>query len=458
MKLNTAPDAPPRPVTHEGGPAAAQSSSAELQRTVATCLLWEDTFYEKGSDIAARLSALVRACTFAEVADVAKRARDEWKLRHVPLFLCAEMAAKRAEHPGPIVGIGIIGDTMAHVIQRPDELAEFLAIYWRDGKRPLSKQVKRGLAMAFNKFSQYQLSKWDREGKVRLRDVLFLSHAKPKDTEQDALWKLLVAKTLPPADTWEVALSGGADKKEAFTRLLLEDKLGIMAMLMNLRNMVGAGVDLALIADCLKRKAPGSKALPFRFITAARYAPALAGDLSDALLLAIGDDRDWSGATPRILSGETHIVVDVSGSMDATLSGKGETNRIDAASGLAIMCREWCERVRVFTFSDNLVEVASHRGLPLRDAIMDSQRHNGTYLSKAIMALPGGASRVIVVTDEQSHDGGPPTLLNTKCYLINVAPYKPGLDTTGGWMRVNGWSERIIDWILLDEQMRDMAA
>ena len=52
---------------------------------------------------------------------------------------------------------------------------------------------------AFTKFDVYQLAKHDsdRVG-VRLRDVLFLCHAKLKDVEQAAVWKKLVENTLDP--------------------------------------------------------------------------------------------------------------------------------------------------------------------------------------------------------------------------------------------------------------------
>ncbi len=56
------------------------------------------------------------------------------------------------------------------------------------------------------------------EGAVTQRDVLFLCHAKPKDAEQEAVWKKLVENTLEPPDTWEVALSAGKDKRENFER------------------------------------------------------------------------------------------------------------------------------------------------------------------------------------------------------------------------------------------------
>ena len=101
-----------------------------------------------------------------------------------------------------------------------------------------------GLARAFTKFDAYQLAKYDSDrGRIKLRDVLFLCHAKPKDAEQAAVWKKLVENTLEFPDTWEVALSAGKDKRENFERLLRESKLGGMAVLRNLRLMLAAGVD-----------------------------------------------------------------------------------------------------------------------------------------------------------------------------------------------------------------------
>jgi 60 kDa SS-A/Ro ribonucleoprotein len=87
------------------------------------------------------------------------------------------------------------------VIQRADELGEFVALYWKEKKQPLSAVFKRGLAGAFTKFDAYQLAKYDRESVVKLRDVLFLCHAKAKDEAQAALWKKLVENTLESPDT-----------------------------------------------------------------------------------------------------------------------------------------------------------------------------------------------------------------------------------------------------------------
>jgi 60 kDa SS-A/Ro ribonucleoprotein len=425
--------------THEGVVAQRVSSKAELRRSVLTCLLWEDTFYEKGSEIASRIAELVRQNKAEDVTALAREARDEMQLRHVPLFLVRELARRK--------GTGsLVAATLEQVIQRADELGEFVALYWKDKKQLLSAGVKRGLAKAFTKFDAYQLAKYDRDSVVKLRDVLFLCHAKPRDAEQAELWKKLVEGKLEAPDTWEVSLSARKDKKETFERLLSEGTLGGMAVLRNLRLMIAAGVSPKLIRERLSKGV--ARALPFRFVTAARYAPKLEDALEAAMLKGI------SGL--ETLPGATGLVVDVSGSMNYRLSSKGETVRMDAAAGLAILLREKSHEFSVATFSDKCVELPARRGFALRDAIVQSQAHSGTYLKRALTQLSESADwrkldRLIVITDEQSHDGIL-TAWTPKAYVVNVAPYKHGVSYGNGWTHIDGWSERVVDYIAAIEK------
>lgn len=421
--------------THEGAPAARLTPLAELRRSVLTALLWEDTFYEKGQSIATRIGDLVARVEPADVAALAVEARERMYLRHVPLYLVRELARRKGHGT-------LVADTLARVIQRPDELTEYLAIYWKGQaagttKRPepLSAGSKRGLARAFRKFSAYQLAKYDRDGGVKLRDVLRLVHAKAETSEQGALWKRVIARDLDAPDTWEVALSAGAEKRETWERLLREKKLGALAFLRNLRNMLASNVDTGLIRERFAQ--PLDKVLPFRYIAAVRHAPAFAQELNDAMLRAVGDE-------PR-LTGKTAVLVDVSGSMDDAISAKSDMTRMDVAAGLAVLVREIAD-ARVFTFSDRLVEAPAYRGLSLVDGILRSQPHGGTYLGGALKALSRFATfdRVIVVTDEQSHDRVDPPI--GRGYIINVAAYQHGVGD-GPWTRINGWSERVLDYV-----------
>jgi hypothetical protein len=419
--------------THEGPPARHLSAELQLRRSVLACMLWEGQFYEDGVAIAGRIRELVAKVPAEKVAALAVEAREKMKLRHVPLLLLREMA-RLATHRQ------LVAETLLRVIQRVDELLEFVALYWSEGKQPLSAQVKKGLAAAFTKFDEYALAKYNRAAPVKLRDVLFLCHAKPVDEAQAALWKRLVEGQLATPDTWEVALSSGADKRQAWERLLAENKLGALALLRNLRNMAEAQVQEQAIRDGLARMKT-ERVLPFRFLAAARYAPRWEAELEQAMFQALqGQASDGQAKLP----GKTVLLVDVSGSMDAQLSRRSEMRRNDAAYGLAVLLREIGENVSIYSFSDHLVLVSARRGFALRDAINASQAHSGTYLGKALSGITEKYDRLIVITDEQSHDAVP----NPKArgYMINVASYQNGLGY-GPWTHIDGWSDSVIEYV-----------
>jgi hypothetical protein len=417
-----------RPRTHEGALAVAVSPELALRRSVLACMLWEDEFYEDGVAIAGRIRELVPKVDAAKVAALAVEARTAMKLRHAPLLLVREMA-RHATHRA------LVAETMTRVIQRADELAEFVAIYWKDGRAPLSGQVKKGLAAAFPKFDEYALAKYDRASAVRLRDVLFLCHAKPRDAEQAAVWKRLVDGELTTPDTWEVALSSGGDKREHWERLLAERKLGALALLRNLRNMKDAGVGEELVVSALDAMKT-ERVLPFRFLAAARYAPQWEAELERAMFRAVADRER--------LAGHTVLLVDVSGSMVAPLSRRSEMLRTDAAYGLAVLLREIAEKVSVYTFSDETKRIPARRGFALRDAMESSLRHGGTRLGAALDSIKDDYDRIVVVTDEQSHDRV--SAPKGRGYMINVASAKNGVGY-GSWAHIDGWSEAVIEYI-----------
>lgn len=427
--------------TFEGAKARKFAPEQMLRRALMNCMLWEDQFYEDGVAIAERMKALVPAVAPERAAALAIEAREQMKLRHAPLLIVREMARHEKHRV-------LVADTLARVVQRPDELTELLAIYWADAlgplqqrkKQPVSAQIKKGLARALTKFDAYQLAKWDRDGPVRIRDVLFLTHAKPKGEDQAKLWKQLVDGTLAAPDTWEVSLSGGADKRETFERLIAENKLGSLALLRNLRLMQTAGVPRAAIAGAIDAMRV-DRILPYRFIAAARHAPDLEPELEGAMLKSVKDHVR--------LKGRTRLLIDVSGSMDAPLSAKSEMTRLEAACGLAVLAREISDEVEIFTFSEKVVKVPPRRGFALRDAIVSSQPHGGTWLGRAVTEIDAKAARLIVLTDEQSHDAVPAP--KGKGVMINVASYQHGVGH-GDWLRVDGFSEAVIAWIAASEE------
>ena len=419
--------------THEGGIAKRINSEQMLRRSVMSCMLWENEFYEDGVTIADRIAELVKHVNQETVMNLAMEARNKGNLRHVPLLLLRESVRNG----------GSIANALENVIQRPDELAEFLAIYWKDGKTPVAAQVKKGLAKAFPKFNAYQLAKYNRDRDIMLRDVLFICHAKPNSAEQAETWKKLVDGTLESADTWEKNLSAGEDKKTTWERLITENKLGAMALLRNLRNMLKVGVNVDYIKAGLKTMKT-DKVLPFRFITAEKYAPSLSDSLEEAMLRSLGEYEK--------VKGKTILLIDSSGSMCQLISDKSELTKLDAANALAILAREIFEDVRIFAFSTKdfrksyIEEIPTRHGFAIRDKI-NAMYHGGTYLGEAVKKMNEiGYERIVVFTDEQSADTVP-TPVGDKNYMINVASNVNGVGY-GKWNHINGFSEATIDYII----------
>lgn len=442
MQVNHRNTTAPVARTHEGARAHVVKPLDALKRTVLACLLFEKSFYEDGESAAARIKRLAHECAPGDVWQLAYAARLGYGLRSAPIWLTNALWS----HPQrkALNGAPGLPELVDAVCQRPDDMGELIAMYWMDGKHALPAAMKRGLAGAFTKFSTYQLAKYAKRGNIRLRDVMRLVHPKPKDDAQSTIWKQLAADTLEAADTWEVALSAGADKNDTFTRLLVDGKLGALALLRNMRNMQQVGVDRNLVESELQRLAPRSKLLPFQFIAAARAVPQWEGILEAPMLQAAMQlDK---------LPGKTALLIDTSGSMGGPLSAKSTLNRLDGAKGLAILCREMCERVDVYKFDARAYTLPPRRGFALGDAI--GHASGGTDIAAAVhyAMAQGPYDRYIIFTDEQSRSeilASPPD--GAHGYIMNVANYEHGIGH-GKWTTISGFSENVLRFIAESEQ------
>lgn len=453
--------APERLAGGYGLHAAVQGDEAALRRLVMACLLWEDNAYVDGQSVVEQIKKLVHKLPVQTVAAIAVEAREQQKLRHVPLFLCRELARHASDR-------AILADTLARVIRRPDEMAEFLALYWKDNtaretdgkRRTLSAQVKKGLRRAFVKFDQYQLSKYDRAGKeISLRDVLFLVHPKPKNQEQAALWKELADKTLSPANTWEVGLSAAKTPQErtaVWTRLLSEGRLPALAFMKNLANMKKDGVPRDMLAAGFASIKP-AMLLPIDFLRAAAAAPEWRREIESVLLRC-------ATSFPK-LPGWTVFVVDVSGSMTARLSGKSQFTRLDAAAAMTVLAAEMCEHVKIYATAGNdgtqrhaTVALSPDRGFALSDAVINAAGLLGgggiftrqclDYIREQEQETP---DRIIVFSDSQDCDfpgSGLPRPFGKRNYIVDVSSHKHGVNYDKVWTaEVAGWSEHFLSYI-----------
>lgn len=430
-----------------GAPAARQEAAALLRRSVMACLLWEDNFYEDGKSNADNIKTLIPQVDPATCAAIAVEARTKQKLRHVPLLIAREMARLETHKH-------LVGSLLPQIILRADELSEFVALYWKDKKQPLSKQVKLGLAAAFERFDAYRLAKYNRDAQVKLRDVLFLVHPKPSQGKEE-LYKQLADNALPTPDTWEVALSTGQDKKATWTRLITERKLGALAFMRNLRNMEDVGVPDLVIREGFDTINP-SWLLPLNYLAAAKAAPRWLKEI-EALML-----KGWSMGNK--LPGETILIVDVSGSMNRSISSKGDFTRLDVACAMAMLAASFCEKITIYAtagsdgagkHATDMVKLA--KGFLLVDTIEgkhSSLGRGGIFTRQCLEHIrqntQGEPDRIIVLSDSQDCDGANkvPSPFGKYNYIVDVSAHQHGINYAGVWTaEVSGWSEHFLQFI-----------
>jgi 60 kDa SS-A/Ro ribonucleoprotein len=477
MKINTYTPKPPVH-THGGAVASKITPEQELRRSVMACMLWEDSFYEDGKSIARRIAELVPKCRPEFVAACAFEARHVMHLRHVSLLLMREMA----RHVGHKT---ILKRLIPDVISRPDELSEFMAIYWKDGKQFISNPVRRGLAKAFEKFNEFSLAKYNGgTPAVKLRDVMFLTHPKHANEEvpvshefkerkydnggvgavlrHNGVLHRLANNQLTTPDTWETALSAGADKKATFERLMKERALGGLAFLRNLRNMKESGVSRATVFEYSKT-VNLRQVLPFRFIAAATAVPGWE-DIVEGMFMRI------CAELPK-LPGKTVVIVDVSGSMrSGKVSRKSDMTRLDAAGALAAVLRECSEECVLYATAGNddtrkhaTMEVPPRRGFGLISMFTTHQFQSaigggGIFLAQCTDFVGDlekqKADRVIILTDEQDCDNkANPKSANAfgkRNYILNVSVEQSGI-AYDKFMHINGWSDAVVNYIRISE-------
>jgi hypothetical protein len=420
--------------THEGGMAVPIKPVDQLKRSVMACLLWEDQFYEDGVSIAERVAGLLDQVSQEDARKTLHEAKFDNKLRHIPLYLLTLFAKKK----------WLTKEDVYAICTRADDMTELLALYFKDGKKPLSHQLIKGLAMALGKFDEYQLAKYNRKKEIKLRDVLRLARPTPKDEEQSALWKRVIADELKTPDTWEVAISAcgndDAQKAREYTRLIEGNLLGDLAFLRNLRKMTEVGVDEAVIRQSFEKRKWGW-IIPYQFITAASYNPVLEDVLEKAMFKCLGQQEP--------IAQKVSLLVDVSGSMDYALSRKSEVLRVDAAISLAILLREICGDIEIHTFNSDTMLMPPRRGFALRD-IIRKELGGGTEMWSAVRTAGQKHHNdiMIVITDEQTADRGSFHDANADLLvIINVASYENGVGYGKGVLHIDGWSDNVISYL-----------
>lgn len=431
--------------------AAKQDDVQTLKRAVLANLLWEDIAYMDGKDVANEIARLIPLCPAHEVFNIALEARRDQKLRHTPLFVAREMC-RYPEHRL------FVAELLPMIITRADMLTDFVAIYWADGKQPLCAQAKKGLANAFYNFNEYKFAKYDRNGAIKLRDVMFMVHPKPRNEYETNLFKKIADRTLETPDTWEVALSTGADKKETWTRLINEEKIGGLAMLRNLNNMKKSDVEHEIIVKGLETL-KSSMLLPLDFLKANAMAPEFSRYIEDAMIESYKN-------LPK-LPGKTLFIIDVSGSMGNANSHHSVFQRMDHACAMAMLAANQCESYKlVATAGDDGRRIGAHeyikypsKGFSLITQITETRGrigYGGIFTRQCLewckeQFKNEEFDRIIIFSDSQDcdwHDKRIPKPFGKHNYICDVSAHTKGINYKGVYdAEISGFSDKFITFI-----------
>ena len=486
-------------VNHEGAEAYRMTPEQELYTAVATSAL-EEMYYEGKTERVDRIAALVGKVSPEFVAKLAVYTRTQMNLRSIPLVLLTLLAKIHS-------GDDLVPKAVAGTVLRADEIVELLMCYqWlnpSDGIKKLgklSRGIQNGLKESFNRFDEYQFAKYDRDGQaVKLRDALFLVHPKAKDEAQQVLFDKIVAGTLETPYTWETELSAlgqqAFDTPEArktavrakWEELIESRKVGYMATLRNLRNILEAGVSPDHVAQvCAYLSDPAqvarSRQFPFRFLSAYRELLNHRSPRAASVLTALEKAMEASAENIAGFGSETSVLVacDVSGSMRHPVSRNSAVENYDVGIVLSMLLQSRCESVVSGIFGDVWKVV----NLPRTGILANSMKlrdlgnrvgfsTNGHLVIDYLVENRVRMDKVMMFTDCQiwdSHDSGSHIRKSwakyrkmypeAKLYLFDLCGYghSPLRLEKGGVALIAGWSDRVFDVLEAVENGSDAVA
>ncbi len=457
-----------RTLTHELGVGFAPELETELFLMAATYLATEGSFYESATERETRFVDLVHRATKSNpdfVRRLAPYLRNELKIRSAAVMLAAEYVAAGGEGGRSVVN---------SVLQRGDEPAEMLGYWHSRHGRQLKMAVKRGIADgAVRLYTERSALRYDGVGRgIRMADVIELTHPKPRDAKQSALFKWLLdhrhhndaiadpamlpklaaaaaQKTVAVEDrrellrkdgaaglakagtSWERLagwLPGGMDA-EAWEAAI--PSMGVMALIRNLRNFDEQGIGQRAIAAVFDKitdpdEVARSRIFPYQVWAAYKHAP------SDTWKRALGFTLDHSATNVPALD-RTLVVIDTSGSMQATVSRKSTMTRVEIAAVMAAITARRGVDNEIVIFGQRNRRLRTKRGastLGIVDRVVSSVGSVGhaTYGHTAIRDHfdPRLHDRVVLFTDDQMTDAGSVDLSYVPTiYTVDLAGYRP---------------------------------
>lgn len=467
---------------NSGGAAYVSSPELELVTVLLNSFV-SDGYYTKSSDGIKILNDALEKVNPEFAAKAAVYARNEFGMRSITHVLATEICKFASGKPWA-------KEFYSAIVRRPDDMTEILSYYYskNKGNKSLPNALKKGFKKAFDKFDGYQLAKYRADKQeVSLVDVVNLVRPKANSRNNEAL-KLLISGELKSTGTFESELSAAGkvgvtaeeksqSKSEAWSKLIMSGKIGQMALLKNLRNIIEtcdeASVEKACELLTTKQRIEKSLILPFRYITALDEIVLISGKKSKHVQRALNKAIDLACANVPSFDGDTAVVIDLSGSMDAPIAGgKTKRNKVAALFGAMMAkandadvysfgtdCKYLPVNVNDSTMSMANWIVSTNEGSGFYGGGGKYAVGHGTNFHKIFETLSRKYARVFIFSDMENNWGNSTgyqalqkyrsrmKVDNVKVYAFNLAVNKTLQFPERNVYALSGFSEKIFDVI-----------
>ena len=440
----------PNTVNFENGLAYKQTAKVELVSILLTTFL-QDEFYRTEKQTTARIRELITQVNDPLfVAKAVLYARNKYGMRSVSHLVAGELAKQ-------VKGVTWTKRFYSEVVRRPDDVMETLGYYLAVYGRPIPNSLKKGLGAALARFDEYQLAKYRRDHAVfKLVDAVNL--VRPPATP--ALSKLVKGE-LAPAQTWETKLTqaGEADsvenvaeaKSQAWAQLVRERKLGYLALLRNVRNVLTHApevVDELCVQLANEQAVRRALVFPFQFLSAVEVLKQ--GNLpgTNRVMEALNQAIDYSLANVPKFEGNTLVALDSSGSM------VGRPQTIGSLFAATLVKATGAD---LMLFSDDARYISLNR----RDTTLTAANSipfisGGTNFNAIFQRANHAYDRIVILSDMQGWVGGGAPVAAFAAYQkkYDVAPRVYSFDLKGyGTLQfpqervycLAGWSDRVFE-------------
>jgi len=408
-----------------------EDARKELASVILSSMVNGNSYYESESDRINRIIGMVAEGDSEFAAKAAVYVRNEGNLRTVSHIMGAILAEN-------VKGTDYLRSALTKTIVRPDDAMEMVALFnTRNKGKMIPNSLRRAIKDVFeSKFDEYQLKKYSGgSGKIKLRDIVKLARPNPetlvakgkaKDTD---VFKRLIEGTLENIVTAQTvnAQSTGESRAQNYFSMLIEGKLGYMAGLKNLKNILETldGFDQsdrqAMITKLSllfrnEKACRKSMVLPFRFIQAAEAVEAMSFDriLQKELLDGIEAGFIISAKNiPIVDEGESvALLLDESGSMGSSGWGSSATEMSPFKIGKILMASMLVgldkTKTLGYLWADNARRV-DISGSPFDFIKRTNTQGYGTNLNASMADLVKTKTfvdKIVILTDMQSNSLG----------------------------------------------------